>query len=96
MPLFGQSGLSVVLALSHALAVGSWCTLVYDLARMVGNRRPGILFRSSEWLWNPVAVCRTASLTTTGQMWRARAGQAFGTWVGATACGVTLATLFRG
>ncbi len=90
------SGLSILFAVSHALAVGAWCALVYDLARMVANLRPRIRLRSGELLWNPLAVFRTASLTTTGQLWRAKAGQAFGAWVGATACGVTVAMLFGG
>jgi len=80
-----MSPYGLLVAACQALALGSWCGLVYYLTRMMRNLRPGIPVWSGALAWNPFVALQAHRFTDTGRRYRLRAAQAFGTWVLAVA-----------
>jgi hypothetical protein len=80
-------------AVCHVVAVGAWYAMVWHLIRMAWQLRWGICARGSAFLWNPLAVFRTASFSATGQTCCARTKQAFATWLIAFATSAFVAML---
>jgi hypothetical protein len=84
---------ALMASVCYAVAVGSWCAMLWHLGRMAWQLGSGMSARGSAVLWNPSAMFRAASFSTTGRTCSARAKHAFVAWIIAVMGGALVAML---